>query len=99
MIICTSSHEGSHNVSAEALCCGCSVVVTDLPKTLSVLHWYTSRQSGRISEHDTPASLAEALLAEHRSWENGERNPNEISARWQPHFHADKVYAGIFKLK
>lgn len=98
MIVCTSSHEGSHNVSAEALCCGSSVVVTNLPKTLSVLHWYTSHQSGRISEQDTPASLAEALLAENQAWENGERNPEEISAYWQQHFHADKVYASIFNL-
>lgn len=99
IICCTSSHESSHIVSAEALCCGCSVVVTNLPKTLSVLHWYTTRQSGRISEKDTPESLAQALTDENKAWENGERNPEAISSYWKQHFHADKVYAGIFNLK
>lgn len=99
IICCTSSHESSHIVSAEALCCGCSVVVTNLPKTLSVLHWYTTRQSGRISEQDTPESLAQALLDENKAWASGERNPESISSYWKQHFHADKVYAGIFNLK
>lgn len=98
IIICTSSHESSHIVSAEALCCGCSVVVTNLPKSLSALHWYCSHQSGRISAQDTPESLAEALSAEVQAWEKGERDPKAISDSWQPHFHADKLYSGIFKL-
>lgn len=98
VIVCTSSHESSHIVSAEALCCGCSVVVTNLPKSLSVLHWYCSHRSGRISERDTPESLAAALSAEMKAWEKGERHPESISAAWQPHFHADRLYSAIFKL-
>lgn len=99
VIVCSSSHESSHIVSAETLCCGGSVVVTNQPKTLSVLHWYTSHQSGRIAEQDTPIALADALSAEIQAWENGERDPVAISARWQPHFHADTLYSAIFKLK
>lgn len=98
-IVCTSSHEGSHNVSAEALCCGCSVVVTNRPRNLSALHWYTSHQSGQISAIDTPASWAEALAREETAWENGERDPMAISSYWRSFFHADKVYSRIFSLE
>lgn len=99
IIFCPSSHESSHIVSAEALCCGCSVVTTNRPKELSVLHWYTTHQSGCIAAEDTPNSLAQALSAEGQAWENGERNPQSIAAYWQRHFHADKVYSEIFGLK
>lgn len=97
-IVCPSAHEGSHNVSAESLCCGCSVVTTNRPRDLSVLHWYTSRQSGIIAENDSPEALAKALREEHSAWEEGKRNPAEIAAAWQPHFHVDKVYTKIFNL-
>ncbi len=97
-ILCTSSHEGSHNVSAEALCCGCSVVTTNRPKELAVVHWYTSRQSGSIAKNDSPEALAEALHSELRAWEERKRNPAEIAAYWYAHFHVEKTYAEIFKL-
>lgn len=97
-IVCSSTHESSHIVSAEALCCGCSVVTTNRPRNLSVLHWYTTRQSGIIAENDSPEALAKALREEHSAWEEGKRNPAEIAAAWQPHFHADKVYTKIFNL-
>lgn len=96
ILACCSKYEGSHLVSSEALCCGASIVVTNLPISLRTVHWYTSKNSGRISEQDTPESFAEALRLELQAWEQNERNPHAISTTWQPYFHADKVLNKIF---
>lgn len=98
IVLCNSSYEGSHCASAEALCCGCSVVVSNRPEPLRVVHWYTSRDSGTISAEDTPASLAEAIHQELQLWENGKRDPHTIAKVWQPHFHADRIMKDIFDL-
>lgn len=98
VILCCSRYEGSHCVSSEALCCGCSVVVCNRPEPLRVVHWYTSKNSGTISQEDTADSLAQALHHELELWEKGERNPHAIAEVWQPHFHADLVLKGIFQL-
>lgn len=97
IILCPSRYEGSHIVSAEALCCGVSVVVTNLPKTLRTPHWYTTKNSGRVSAVDSPESFAEAVRKELQAWDAGERNPVDISDAWQPYFHVDKVMNQIFK--
>lgn len=96
IILCTSLYEGSHNVSAEALCCGCSVVTTNRPGPLRDVLWYTSKNSGTISEQDTPASLADALIQELAQWDKGQRDPYTIATSWQPHFHANQVFNNIF---
>lgn len=98
VILCCSRYEGSHCVSSEALCCGCSVVVCNRPEPLRVVHWYTSKNSGTISQEDTADSLAQALHHELELWKKGERNPHAIAEVWQPHFHADLVLKDIFKL-
>lgn len=97
VILCPSAHEGSHNVSAESLCCGATVVVTNRPQPLATVHWYTSKNSGTISAEDTPASLAAALQTELELWKNGDRNPAAIASAWQPCFHPDKVLLPIFE--
>lgn len=84
--LCTSESEGSHGASAEALCCGCSVVCP--PRALlNVVRWYTSKNSGTVAEEDTPASLCDAILSELAHWEHGLRNAHEISEAWQPCFN------------
>lgn len=88
--LCTSESEGSHGASAEAMCCGCSVVCPPRP-LLSVVRWYTSRNSGAVSEGDTPEQLSQALLAELEKWQNGERNASEIAAAWQPCFQVSQL--------
>lgn len=98
MIACNSRYEGSHNVSAEALCCGASIVCANRPDDLRTVHWYTSQNSGRIAREDTPESFAEALRDELLSWQRGERNARTIAQSWQPLFHADQVMARIFHL-
>ncbi len=94
--LCTSSFESSHIVSAEALCCGCSVVTPNRPIPLRDVLWYTSKNSGTVSAEDTPESLAEAIQHELHLWESGQRDPHAIARAWQPHFHTDKVFNNIF---
>lgn len=88
--LCTSESEGSHGASAEALCCGCSVVCPPRP-LLSVVRWYTSRNSGSVSREDSPEQLCAALLEELEKWRNSERNAADISATWQPCFQVSQL--------
>lgn len=97
IILCTSRYEGSHNVSAEALCCGCSVVTTNRPGPLRDVHWYTTKNSGTIAQEDTPESLARAICHELELWNTGKRNPYSIAESWQPFFHPEKVFNTIFQ--
>ncbi len=97
IILCTSNFEGSHNVSAETLCCGGSVVTTNKQKALRNLHWYTTKNSGTISQKDTPESLAQAIHREINEWACGKRDPYAIAEAWQPYFHVDKVFNKIFQ--
>lgn len=85
--LCTSESEGSHGASAEALCCGCSVVCPPRP-LLSVVQWYTSKNSGTVAAEDTAEALSTALLAELQQWENGTRQATAIATTWQPCFQA-----------
>lgn len=94
---CTSKREGTHIASAEALCCGCAVVIPARP-SLSLPQWYASKDSGTVAKEDTPESLAQAVLAELHEWNGLHRSPHAIAAAWQPFFHADKVMARIFGL-
>lgn len=97
ILLCPSLFEGSHIVSTEALCCGCSVVTPNRPSDLRDVIWYTSRNSGSVAPEDSPESLAAALAQECRLWAEGQRNPHEIARAWQPHFHTDKVIPQIIK--
>lgn len=97
VILCPSRFESSHIVSAEGLCCGCSVVTTPLHVGLRDVIWYTTRESGTVADEDTAPSLAAALAKELELWKSGSRNPYAIAESWQPHFHADKVFNKIFE--
>lgn len=97
IILCTSAFEGSHIVSCEALCCGCSVVTTNIPDALRNVIWYTTKESGTVSKEDTPESLAQAILEEVQHWKDGKRNPHKIAQAWQPCFHTDKVLPEIIR--
>lgn len=84
--LCTSAKEGTHVVSTEALCCGCSVVAPE-KVSLSAFSWYVSEESGTLAKEDTPESMAEAILAELEKWDAGERNPGRIACIWGKRFH------------
>ena len=97
--ICTSESEGTHISSAEALCCGCSIVTSNRPERLPMVHWYTTKSSGCISEQDTPESLASAILEELSAWHNGLRNPQTIAKTWQPLFLSNLALSNLFQLR
>ena len=88
--LCTSGSEGSHGASAEALCCGCSIVCPPRP-LLRVVQWYTSRNSGTVATEDTAESLSEALLHELTLWSEGTRNAAQISTAWAPCFQVNSL--------
>lgn len=96
--LCTSESEGTHISSAEALCCGCSIVTTSRPKQLPMVHWYTTQNSGRIAAEDTPQALATAIIDELLAWQHGERNPHTIAETWQPLFLADLALTKLFNM-
>lgn len=97
IVFCPSRYESSHIVSAEGLCCGCSIVTPPRNHDLRCLVWYTTRDSGSVAREDTPESLAEALLNESKLWNENKRKPDAIASSWQPYFHADKVFNKIFE--
>ena len=98
VLLCTSLYESSHIVSAEALCCGCSVVTPPRAEDLRCVLWYTTKDSGTISKDDSPISLARALQHELDQWQDGKRDPAAIAAEWSPHFHIDRILKEIFNL-
>ena len=55
---------------------------------LSVVQWYTSKNSGTVAAEDTAEALSTALLAELQQWENGTRQATTIASIWQPCFQA-----------
>lgn len=88
--LCTSESEGSHGASAEALSCGCSIVCP--PRhLLSVVQWYTGKDSGTVAAEDTPDALCEALLHELELWQQGKRNAAQIATTWQPCFRVSDL--------
>jgi glycosyltransferase involved in cell wall biosynthesis len=87
--LCTSNHESFHIASAEALCCGCSLVAPDLPE-LPSLKWFVGESSGRLASR-TPEALAQAVQEELCSWRQGQKEPDKIAERWGRRLHADRV--------
>lgn len=79
--LCSSSHEGSHVASEEALCAGASIVAP-LRVELNALLWYVSHNSGLLSAEDSARGLAETLLLELEGWDSGKRDPVSISNYW-----------------
>ncbi len=95
--LCTSSHEGSHVASEEALCAGASIVAP-LRTELNCMLWYVSHNSGRLSIEDSAECLAETLLLELEAWDRGERNPEGISDFWTSQLSVNAVVSKIIKL-
>lgn len=95
--LCTSLSEGYHTVSAEALCCGCSVVGPDVPQIPS-LKWFTQYGHGKIAKRD-PLTLSDAVLSELSAWDQGLRDPIQISSKWTDVLHAPNISKTILHLK
>lgn len=95
--LCSSSHEGSHIASEEALCCGASVVAP-FRYELNVMSWYVSHDSGALSIEDSEKGLAETLLLELDAWDHGKRDPVSISSYWHSLLSTSAVVSKIMEL-
>lgn len=94
--LCTSSTESYHLVSAEALCCGCSIVGPDIEEIPS-LKWFTDGPYGRLAKRDS-TSLSVAIADELKDWDTENRDPEAISEHWSANFHASEVARRIISL-
>jgi glycosyltransferase involved in cell wall biosynthesis len=96
VVLCTSLRESYHMVSAEALCCGCSVVGPDVPEIPS-MKWFTDGPFGRMAAR-TPTGLAQAVLAELADWDAGLRDPVAIADHWNAILHAPHIARRILDM-
>jgi glycosyltransferase involved in cell wall biosynthesis len=87
--LCTSLREGYHTASAEAMCCGCSVVGPDVPEIPS-MKWFACGESGRMAARNAE-SMAQAVWEENREWNKNARNPKVISDNWSAQLHSNRV--------
>lgn len=81
ILLSTSSSESFHIASAEALCCGCSLVGTNVPAFPS-MKWFTDGPFGRMAP-PSPSAIAIAVIAEMNAWDEELRNPTLISKHWK----------------
>ena len=94
--LCTSLRESYHAVSAEALCCGTSVVGPNVPEIPS-MKWFTGAGCGTLAAR-TPSGLGRALREEIDARGVGKRDPVRISTVWTSLFHASRVAGTIIHL-
>lgn len=96
IFLCTSLRESYNIASAESLCCGCSAVGPDVPEIPS-MKWFAAEPFGRMAKRDA-ASLAKAIEMEMTAWDEGRRDPHEISRHWSEKLHAPRVAKQIIAL-
>jgi glycogen synthase len=96
-MLVSAAYEGCHNASAEALCCGSSIVACRSPY-LEALEWHAGENSGRLAAKSTPDSLSKALLDELQAWDSGQRDPETISNTWTKMMHPDRVAERLLSL-
>lgn len=94
ILLCASRYESFHISSAEALCCGCSVVVADHPLLASTA-WFSTRESGTIAANRDIDSFVAALLQETDLWESNKRIPDRIAENWIPFLYTENVALNI----
>ena len=90
ILLCASRFESFHIASAEAVCCGCSVVVGKHP-LLASTSWFTIHGSGTLAKSRNRKDLGAALCHEAIQWENGQRLPHQIATFWSEKLHASRV--------
>jgi hypothetical protein len=97
VMLVSAAYEGCHNASAEAVCCGCTVVAANSP-FMAALEWHASKNSGTLSKNASSRSLTESLLAELDTWDRGDRHPEIFAPQWAEIFHPDRVALNILHL-
>lgn len=97
VMLVSAAYEGCHVSSAEAICCGATVVACRSP-FLGALEWHASKNSGTLSADSSPQSLSASLLAELTVWDRGDRHPASFAPQWSEIFHPDRVATRILEL-
>jgi hypothetical protein len=97
ILFCGSRFESFHIASAEAVCCGCSVVVAAHP-LLSSTAWFTDHDSGTLAKSRSLNDLVLALNNESFEWDKGNRDPEKISGHWYNQLSAPSVAQSILNL-
>jgi glycosyltransferase involved in cell wall biosynthesis len=96
IMLCVSRHESFHISSAEAVCCGCSVVVPQRA-SLGSTAWFTNSDSGRIAERYDAKCIVKTLKKEADCWNSGLRNPAYITKSWVHRLRAGAVASSMLK--
>ncbi len=97
VVLCTSRYESFHMVSAEGLCCGCSVVGPRRTGT-PAFEYFVSHNSGTLAATYDAPGYADALERELSLWEAGQRNAHKISAFALEQFQVTAVLQKILAL-
>ena len=90
----TSRYESFHLVSAEGLCCGCSIVGPSRASTPS-FPYFISHNSGTLARTYTATGFVDAIEEEIRLWKCGKRSAEAISAHWTGQLHVGHVLSTI----
>lgn len=88
--LCASNFESFHIASAEAVCCGCSIVVPNHP-LLASTSWFTTLDSGTLANSHKPEDVAHAMISESVLWRNGNRDAYTIASKWQERLHVQSI--------
>ena len=91
---CTSRYESFHLVSAEGLCCGCSIV-GPFRAFAPTFPYFVSQNSGTLARTYTASGYVDAIEEEMRLWKCGERKAEAISAHWTGQLHVGRVLTTI----
>jgi glycosyltransferase involved in cell wall biosynthesis len=95
IFICSSRAESMNISSAEAACCGCSVVG---PAEIASMHEYTGFNSGTMSWTRRTNDFIDAVSAEISCWEFNKRNPFKISENVRNNLGLEEIANKIVKL-
>ena len=81
ILFAASRFESFHLAAAEALACGCSVVMNP---EIPTARWFAEADSGTVASKGSRSAMEQALREEVCMWDMGARNPAAIAAHWRP---------------
>jgi glycosyltransferase involved in cell wall biosynthesis len=95
VLFSASRYESFHLSAAEALCCGCTIVMNDSCPTAPL---FAALGGGTVASGTGRHDLLRALLEDAGKWKRGEYDPVEISARCRNFFSPESVARQILDL-
>jgi glycosyltransferase involved in cell wall biosynthesis len=88
----SSRWEGCPHSAIEAMVLGSTLVGPPIPALES---WCGDQEFGTLSSSRRPSALAKALASECERWDNGRRDPREISSHWRSKCAPEVVCADL----